>query len=126
MAVSQDKANARITVELKNASIHEQNVFNEAIKELLSPIKNPRYVIIGKNIFGGYDYKNSFACPSVIAKNEFGVKKLRARFKAVGKIDVAYAYSEAGKRLSFKCRQKSYITKNEKIINGKYKLSKFE
>lgn len=126
LVVSSDKFNLEITVEIKNASIHEQNVFNEAIKELLSPIENPRYVIIKKNIFGGYDYRNSFACPSVIAKNDRCVEKLSERFNAIGNVEVVYAYNDVGKKLSYKCRKKSYITKNEKAINKKYKLTKFE
>ena len=40
-----------MSVSIKNATLHEQNVFNTAIKELLSPIDNPRYIIIKKGVF---------------------------------------------------------------------------
>lgn len=64
-----DDLDLSILVSLKNAFIHEQNIFNESIKELLSPINNPRYVIIKKNFLSMFDYKYSFACPRIIAKS---------------------------------------------------------
>lgn len=93
---------------------------------MLSPIDNPRYLIIKKNFFGGYDYRNSFACPSIISKVNCGVNNLRKQFDAIGSIAVVYAYYDLGKKLSFKCRKKSFITKNYRQINKKYKLTKFE
>ncbi len=126
LLVNSDDLNVNMTIYLKNASIHEQNIFNEAIKELLSPISNPRYLIIKKNSFGKYDYRNSFSCPSIIAKYEFGIETLCKHFDAIGKIDVVYAHYNNGKKLSVKCRNKSFLTKNNKLINNKYKLTKFE
>ena len=38
--------------------------------ELLSPIENPRYLLIGKGLFGGYNYKLSYACPSILGKKK--------------------------------------------------------
>ena len=126
LTIDSDDLNTYITTTIKNASAYEQNIFNEAMRELLSPIENPRYLIIKKNIFGKYDYSNSYACPSIISKNENGVDCLRKHFKAIGNIDVVYAYYDYGKKLSLKCRRKSYITKNYKQIYKKYKLTKFE
>jgi len=126
LVVHSDDLNTSITTTLKNASIHEQNVFNEAIKELLSPIENPMYIIIKKNMFELYDYRYSFACPSIIAKADYGVETLRRHFKAIGKMDVVYAYYDDGKKLSLKCRRKSFITENTKAISKKYKMTKFE
>lgn len=126
LIINSDDLNVNISVCLKNASIHEQNIFNTAIKELLSPIDNPKYLIIKKNIFGKYDYRNSFACPSIISKTNFGVDKLKKHFNSIGSVEVVYAYYDIGKKLSLKCRKKSFITKNYKQINRKYKLTKFE
>lgn len=126
LSIHSDKLNTNITVTIKNASIHEQNIFNEAMRELLSPIENPRYLIIKRNIFGKYDYTNSYACPTIISKAEYGVECLRKCFNVIGKIDVVYAYYGLGKKLSIKCRKKSYITQNYKTINKKYKLTRFE
>ena len=39
LSVKSDELDLSILVSLKNATIHEQNIFNDAIKELLSPIK---------------------------------------------------------------------------------------
>lgn len=50
---------------LSNAASHDERVFSEAISELLSPIDNPRYLIIYSN-----NSRISYACPTRI-----GVKK---------------------------------------------------
>jgi superfamily II DNA or RNA helicase len=126
LIINADDLNTRISVALKNATIHEQNIFNEAIKELLSPIENPRYLIIKKNLFNGYDYRNSFACPSILSDNDLRVQTLRKYFKAMGKIDVIYAHYDLGKEISFKCRKYSFISRNYREISKKYKVTKFE
>lgn len=41
-----------IGIHLKEATIQEQNIFNQAVNEMLSPIENPRYVLVFKK------YKN--------------------------------------------------------------------
>jgi len=74
---------AYITMQLRNASVHDQNVFNTAMAEMLSPIENPRYILIEKNIFGGYNYLCSFACPSVIAKKREYVDALAKNLKII-------------------------------------------
>lgn len=126
LIINADDLNTRISVALKNATIHEQNIFNEAIKELLSPIENPRYLIIKKNLFNGYDYRNSFACPAILSDNDLRVQTLRKYFKAMGKIDVIYAHYDLGKEISFKCRKYSFISRNYREISKKYKVTKFE
>lgn len=83
LVINSDDFNTNITVYIKNASIYEQNIFNTAIKELLYPIDNPMYLIIKKNIFGKRDYRNSFACPTIISKSDFGVENLRKQFDAI-------------------------------------------
>ena len=37
-----------VALHLRNASIHDQNIFNTAMAEMLSPIENPRYLLIAK------------------------------------------------------------------------------
>ena len=112
---------------LRNASLHDQNVFNTAMTEMLTPIENPRYVLIAKNIFGGYDYRRSFACPSVIAKKKEYAELLAEKLKlTTGKFEPVYTYRENGRELILKCRKRSYITANEKAFGKNYKVSHWE
>jgi hypothetical protein len=122
-----DKGALFVTLSLRNASVHDQNVFNIAMTEMLSPIENPRYIIIAKKLNQKYNYELSFACPSVIGKKKEYVdvltdklKRLTANFEAV------YTHREEGRKLILKCRKRSYITFNEKATRKKYKVSHWE
>ena len=113
-----------VALHLRNASIHDQNVFNTAMAEMLSPIENPRYILISKNIFKRYNYELSFACPSIIGKKKEYVEVLAKKLKATtGNFEPVYTHREDGRRLILKCRKRSYITFNEKAMGKKYKVS---
>ena len=115
-----------VSLHLRNASIHDQNIFNTAMREMLSPIENPRYILIAKNIFKRYNYRYSFACPTVIGKKKEYVAVLAERLKATtGRFEPVYAHRDGGRRLILKCRKHSYITLNEKASERKYKVSHF-
>ena len=113
-----------VSLHLRNASIHDQNIFNTAMAEMLSPIENPRYILISKNIFKHYNYELSFACPSIIGKKKEYVEVLAEKLKATtGDFEPVYTHREDGRRLILKCRKRSYITFNEKAMGKKYKVS---
>ena len=113
-----------VALHLRNASIHDQNVFNTAMAEMLSPIENPRYILISKNIFKRYNYELSFACPSIIGKKKEYVEVLAKKLKATtGNFEPIYTHREDGRRLILKCRKHSYIAFNEKARGKKYKVS---
>lgn len=113
-----------VSLHLRNASIHDQNIFNTAMAEMLSPIENPRYILISKNIFKRYNYELSFACPSIIGKKKEYVEVLAEKLKATtGNFEPVYTHREDGRRLILKCRKRSYITFNEKAMGKKYKVS---
>lgn len=116
-----------ISLYLRGASIHDQNVFNTAMAEMLSPIENPRYILIGKTIFNTYDYSLSFACPTVIGKNREYVDILAEKLsESTAKFEPVFAHREGGRRLILKCRKNSYITMNKRAMDQKYKVSHFE
>ena len=113
-----------VALHLRNASIHDQNIFNTAMTEMLSPIENPRYILISKNMFKRYNYELSFACPSIIGKKKEYVEVLAEKLKATtGNFEPVYTHREDGRRLILKCRKRSYITFNEKAMGKKYKVS---
>ncbi|MBQ4141565.1 MAG: DEAD/DEAH box helicase family protein [Clostridia bacterium] len=113
-----------VALHLRNASIHDQNIFNTAMAEMLSPIENPRYILIAKTIFKNYNYELSFACPSIIGKKKEYVETLAEKLKATtGNFEPVYTHREDGRRLILKCRKHSYITFNEKAMGKKYRVS---
>lgn len=101
----------------------EKNVFTEAVKELLSYIDNPRYVLVKKHrilFWSIKDYIHCYACPSIIGMNKERVKVLVKYMKASsGKFEKIYTRSEAGRKELLKCRKYSYINNNEIAIKGK-------
>lgn len=116
-----------VALQLRNASIHDQNVFNTAMTELLSPIENPRYILISKNIFQQYNYRLSFACPSVLGKKKEYVAALAKRLeRTTGRFEAVYTHKEDGRRLILKCRRRSFISENARAAGKRYRVSHFE
>lgn len=127
LSVKEDRYKINTNISIKNATIYEQNIFNEAIKELLSPIDNPKYLIIKKNVFGINDYSYSFACPSIFAKNSQNVSIFKTHLKrAIGTIEINYVYSEEGRKLLVKARKHAFITQNAKRLKKRQKATKFD
>ena len=119
-----EKNLGHVAMYLRNASVHDQNVFNTAMTELLSPIENPRYLLIRKSGLFGYNYALSFACPSIIGRKKEYAQVLADKLKATsGKFEAVYTHREGGRKMILKCRKYAYITQNEKIVNRKYKVS---
>ena len=126
--VEADNQGIFIRTELLNASVHDQNIFHGAIKELLSPIENPRYLLIPRGRLGGFRYRYALACPEVLgARNEYAeclAKKLK---QSMGRIKTVYTRTEKGRKLILTCRKASYITHNENVLYGRRKrVSRWE
>lgn len=127
LSVKEDQYKIFTNIAIKNATIYEQNIFNEAIKELLTPIDNPKYLIIKKNVFGFNDYTYSFACPSIFAKNSQNVSVLKEHLKkSLGNMEIKYAYSEEGRKILVKARKEAFITQNAKKLRKRQKVTKFD
>ena len=125
--VIDDRRLSTVAVRLKNATIHDQNIFNIAMTEMLSPIENPRYVLIARRHTKSFNYELSFACPSIIGKKREYVDVLTRQLKScIGRFEPVFIHSEEGRRLILKCRKHSYITQNMKATGKKYKVSPYE
>ena len=115
-----------VKLTLGNASIHEQNIFNVAINELLSYIVNPKYVIIMKKSFKR-NYNYSFAVPSIIGqKKEYVELFVDYLKKNLANFDYEYTRNVEGRKILLQCRKKSFITYNEKFLNKKKKIVNYE
>lgn len=116
-----------IGISLRNASIHDQNVFNTAMTELLSPIDNPRYILIKQQKLIKYNYRYSFACPSIIGRKKEYVQILAEKLRySTGRFVPIYTRNKVGRAFILKCRRGSYITYNHKMMNRKYKVRRWE
>ena len=122
LCVDGDDAGILIQVELKNASVHDQNLFHTAIQQMLSPIENPRYLLIPLNIFGNYRYRGALACPDILgSKNEYAALLADKLKKSTDRMVTVYTRTESGRRLILKCRNKAYITENDSRLYGRRK-----
>ena len=117
-----------IETELLNASVHDQNLFHNAIQELLSPIENPRYLLIPCGKFGGYRYRYALACPEILGtKSEYAECLAKHLKRSMGNIETVYTRTDKGRKLILTCRRKSYITYNDETLYGRRKrVSRWE
>ncbi len=112
-----DKKSKYVIMYLRNASINDQNIFNNAMTQMLSPIANPRYIIIKKSILGMYNYTLSFACPEVLGKKKEYAQALSENLRKLGsRFEPVYTHREGGRKLILRCRNNSYITYNDRCI----------
>ena len=107
-----------ITLGLQRASVKEQTVFANALREFLSPIDNPRYVLIRRQtwpIGGRYRYWQSFACPTVLGTNKQQAELLASRLGVFGKFDAVYTRSIEGRRELWQCSKRSFVNLNDHV-----------
>ncbi|MBO5935609.1 MAG: DEAD/DEAH box helicase family protein [Clostridia bacterium] len=123
LSVEKSEKQDIINCSLEKATLREKNVFAKAVSELLSPIDDPRYLIIGtKGILKTADrnYVQSYACPSIIAgKKETAAVLAKNLESAGGKFELVYTRSEQGRKELLKCRKYSYINANNKFVKNK-------
>ena len=100
------------------------------MRELLSAIDNPRYVLIKKYGFFNYSlnhYSHSYACPSIIGTKKENVQLLtHYLIRSTGKFSLLYTRSEKGRKVLLQCRKRSYINLNEAVVKNKKMASKWE
>lgn len=118
IAVTVD-AEGTISCRLEGASNYESSVFISTLEEVVSPIENPRYLIIRKPWYKRiFRIENFFTVPSI-----FGEKKQTALLflghwnKELGRSKLVYTRHELGRKLLLKARIFH-------ISNAKKKLTK--
>lgn len=111
-------------IELSNANVHDQHVFTNAMKEVLSPIENPRYLIVQKGWFG-LNYKISFNAPSLISNAGIGRNLEHHLSKVLDKYVLIYTRSIEGRKHLLKAKAKSFINKNDKKIRKARAVNRF-
>lgn len=113
-----DKEKSYVSLSLANATLREQNLFNEAVTQLLSPIGNPRYILIAKTRFGRDNERFSFACPDILGKRKEAVLTLEKELrKTTRPFSAVFTRSEEGRKKLIRCRRRSYLTANDAILS---------
>lgn len=122
-----ESANANLSVCKKQNSVEccltggtqrEKTVFSKAITEMLSPIDDPRYILVAKKSVG-YDWTHSYACPSIIGNKKENAEVLALKLRGIGKFDLVYTRNREGRNARFYCRKNSYINLNSKLVKNK-------
>ena len=113
--VQYDDFKINTMIELSNSNVHDQHLFSNAMKEVLSPIDNPRYIIVQKGWFG-LKYKVSFNAPSTISTVEIARNLEKHLSKVLDKYVLIYTRSIEGRKHLLKAKAKSFINKNDRKI----------
>jgi len=103
---------------ITGASAHDNEVFGKAMAELLSAIDNPRYVMVKKyKLLPGLSYADSYACPAAVGANKESAQVLAKLLqKQAGRFELIYTRSAEGRKHLTKCRQKSYLNRNQVFL----------
>lgn len=122
--VKTDPANSIFLLGLRLATIQEQNIFAQAIKEMLSPIESPKYVLIKtkykkRNKRKGdkhYLYFHSYACPTILSANKEDAELLCENLSHLeGNFDLVFTYNEKGRKVLWKSCCRSYVNINSEM-----------
>ncbi len=99
---------------LEGGTTFDKSIFINNLHEIISPISNPRYVIIRKSKFMIFNQKDYHSVPEILGRN----KKLAEYFKnqwelLVGSCDLIFTRTMDGRKLLLKSRVKSLATQLE-------------
>ena len=94
---------------LDKASEREKNLFAEALGELLSPLDNPRYLLIRRLPVFGFSIRmpsQSYACPSLFGAKKDTAELLKKHLEKHGdRFELVYTRNEDGRKALLECRR---------------------
>lgn len=99
----------RFFVSCSNLPAAENNLFIQALQELLDPVENPRYLLVKHGSFWGKvrqtDY---FVIPSILSAKRKSVEMFKQLWeKYIGKCEVVYTRNLEGRKLLLKARREA-------------------
>ncbi|MBE6752543.1 MAG: DEAD/DEAH box helicase [Ruminococcaceae bacterium] len=117
------RKDSSVSCSLQRASAREKNIFKNAITEMLSPIDDPRYLIVNtKN--NKLNYSMSYACPSVLGVNKETAEILKKHLKDTGcNFQLVFTRNQNGRKELFKSKKYSYINLNNSKVKNKRKVN---
>jgi hypothetical protein len=94
-----------VVCRLEGGTTHEKSLFLDALEELLSPIENPRYLVLRKSRLGVFRRRDYHAVPTLLGrKKEFAEYFGKMWRKYVGPTKLIYTRSTEGRRSLLKAR----------------------
>ena len=101
--------NGGVECSLDSANAREMTLFAEAMGELLSPLDNPRYLLIRTLPLFGFSRRmlsQSYAVPSLLAARKESAERLRKALEKSGdRFELVYTRSLEGRGLLLACRR---------------------
>ncbi len=123
LLVRSNEEDTAVFFALTGATAHEKSVFARAVREMLTAIDNPRYLVIRRVrllLFSWKDYSQSYACPVILSAKKETVELFAQALDRTGfKYDMQYTRNEEGRRELLRCRSQSYINRNDIYVKGK-------
>ncbi|ATL45884.1 restriction endonuclease subunit R [Chitinophaga caeni] len=100
---------------LEHADAHTREIYLDALRELLEPIENPRYIIVRYNRKGRMKAADFHAVPKILGQNKETAETFYLLWrKYVGKCDLCYTRSIPGRELLLKARWKALSNQLQK------------
>ena len=96
-----------IFVSCANLPAEENNLFIQALQELLDPVENPRYLLIKHSKFlGRVKQTDYFAVPAVLSTNKKSVEIFQKLWeKYIGECEIVYTRNLEGRKVLLKARK---------------------
>ncbi|MBU0997809.1 MAG: DEAD/DEAH box helicase family protein [Firmicutes bacterium] len=118
--VKKDIKTMLIHTSLLNGTRHEKTLFTKCIVEMLSPIDNPRYLIVQKRKFFTKEilvFSNAYSVPSAISSNMDCANAFSANLnQRTGNFKVIYTRSEEGRKTLLKAKKKSNLSRYQMFV----------
>lgn len=105
IVTSQDQKGA-VFCHLEGGSTFDKSVFTNALYEIISPINNPRYVIIRKSLFKGFIKQQDYhSVPDILARKKNMAEYFATQWGSlVGNYILVYTRTIEGRKLILKSR----------------------
>ncbi|MBQ4112822.1 MAG: hypothetical protein IJD38_08505 [Clostridia bacterium] len=108
MEVTPDKRHFRVYPD--DCPAREQRVYRDALAEMLSPVKAPRFIMVRAGMLRGLRWRWSFACPTVIGQNDVSVKILERHLRrSLGRMKFRFTLRDPGRENLIIARNRSYL-----------------
>jgi hypothetical protein len=109
---------------LTGASLRDKAVFAAAIEEVMSPIDNPRYLVVARRPLGlGLRPSTSFAAPAAVSTGTAAAAFKRELERRCGSFSVVYTRDAAGRALLLRCRRRSYLNRNARLVERSQRVA---
>jgi hypothetical protein len=106
--VAQRRDYGFVSCSLKGGTTRERSLFLEALQEILSPIENPRYLLVRKTPLGPLLRQDYHAVPKALGrKKDLAEHFARMWSKFVGPVELVYTRSEEGRKLLLRARARA-------------------